>query len=395
LGNTLDAYTLANNDIVNSVYICHRKVFNVTDSDVVQIPALGAAPLATRESTYARTSQASPVQCLLIPGTGGWVAAPSQIQASINALGLAKDTSVNAPSYGPSTAANQGTINGSIVAQTTGATIATDITNSPGVGLLTKSTVLHNSGSQVLAAGATYSSGQLTITKPTYEIYVTAQGASSTEARPWISIKLTWVDNTSGATVETQQYSVAQAFTSGNQYHGVGPIHADRVTVQIINHGTTQNCTITLLVLNNALAQTELWRSETMITNAPNGFGGIAQAYSLPNNILFMHDAAALGAGGTDGGRGVAFYCGNQMELRGNTTSNTTDMEVLLRIPASLMAALGLPATANENVLFDYNSDSKGLIQQTLFLPRVQVEVVMINHNAAAKDCMVTIMGAF
>jgi hypothetical protein len=83
------------------------------------------------------------------------------------------------------------------------------------------------------------------------------------------------------------------------------------------------------------------------------------------------------------------------MELRGNTTSNTTDMEVLLRIPASLMAALGLPATANENVLFDYNSDSKRLIQQTLFLPRVQVEVVMINHNAAAKDCMVTIMGAF
>jgi len=363
--------TLYNQDLTNVVYISYQHWFAPGSGNCVPIQPLTSITISAKRAIYIAASVAGVQPLMVLPEGSQAQPSPAQIAAQINTLGLAKETTQ--------------------VAQST--TIPAGIAVA-GVPALTKSTVLSNIGATVVAAGGNLTSGQLTVTQPTYEIYVTAQGASSTEARPWITIRLTWVDSTSGQTVETQQYSVAQSFTSGNQYHGVGPVHADRVTVQVFNLGTTQNCTVTLLVLNNSLAQTELWRSETIITNAPNGFGGIAQAYSLPNNILFMHDAAAVGAGATDGGRGIAFYCGIQMEIRGNTSSNTNDMELFIRIPASLMAALGLPATAGENVLFDYNSDAKGLIQQTLFLPRVQCEVAMTNHNAAAKDLTTTIMGS-
>src|SRR4029077_14186281 len=64
-------------------------------SDVVQIPPLGASVFSGADDLFVVTTGPT-VQLFIMPGATSWSPSPGQIAAQINALGLAKDTSVQA-----------------------------------------------------------------------------------------------------------------------------------------------------------------------------------------------------------------------------------------------------------------------------------------------------------
>jgi hypothetical protein len=363
-------WTLANNDQTNAVYVSTSPGVKSTDSDAIQVAPLGSIPIDPTFTSYIVSAGPS-VQCFLMPGGGTWAPSPAQIAAQINALGLAKNTT--------------------LAAQTTGATIAADVGNT-GVPLLTKSTVIFSNLSHVIAQGATWQAFiNSTLSKPTYEIFI-ALGTLAADAQPWAKVQLSWNDSTSNTQVAQQEFCLAVGTTTAIQYHGIGPIHADQLSVFVISLSATNSMTVGLIVLNNSNpALYELWRQET--TAAVNGAGlGFANA-DLQSNYLAGITNAAIAAGGNDF-RLLPLYTGLPIIIQANTSSNTTDLEIRMLVPASLITALGLTALlgGGNNTLIA-NSDAKGIIQTTYSLPRMMLQHQIINHNAAAKDITRLIAG--
>lgn len=91
-------FLFVNNDTVNPVYISQSKGVN-RQSD--KIPAQGSVSL-TGWWYASSLDQATTIECFVFGGGSQW-SNPVGVQIALNALGLAKDSSVNAPAYGPAT----------------------------------------------------------------------------------------------------------------------------------------------------------------------------------------------------------------------------------------------------------------------------------------------------
>ena len=89
------SFLFANNDITNPVYIGNSPGVNANDTSAVQVPPLGSMTFDGQSDLYV-VSAGPIVQCFMIPGGTYWSPSPAQTAAQINALGLAKDTSVQA-----------------------------------------------------------------------------------------------------------------------------------------------------------------------------------------------------------------------------------------------------------------------------------------------------------
>jgi hypothetical protein len=293
------------------------------------------------------------------------------VAINTNVTGVAKDTSVT-PLAKDTT----------LVAQTSGATIATDVSNT-GVPLLSKSSVIFNNLSHVIThAAPQWAAFSLSaISKPTYEIFFTA-GTMAADAQPWVQISLFWFDSTSGQQLAQQDYVLAVGTTTALQYHGIGPIHGNLLSIIVTNLGAASSMTVGLQVLNNSNpALNEIWRSE--VTAPVNGAGLGLMNSELPANYLAGSSLSIL-TGAVDS-RLLPFYMGVPANFRINTTSNTTDCEAQLVMPPSMVTALGLTALTGNNVIADWNSDSKGLIQQIFNMPRYMCQLAVVNHNAGAQ----------
>lgn len=90
-----DSVLIANNDILNPLYVGTSPNPSPNAGDVTQVPPLGAIAFGNRTDLYVVTSGPT-VQAFVMPGATSWTPSPAQVAAQINALGLAKDTSVQA-----------------------------------------------------------------------------------------------------------------------------------------------------------------------------------------------------------------------------------------------------------------------------------------------------------
>lgn len=235
--------TLANQDLVNNVTISRNN--NVAGGAV--IPPLGSVTVAMDKTIWG-TAPAGTLPLLVFPGGGNWAPSPAQVAAQINALGLAKDTTlqgttsaVNAPAFGP---AKDTTVN--LVNTTLGApaqdSIRTAIPNNiaiTGVPALNLKSATQAANAQSIAAGATFTPAAITgINQPAYNLHLTATaGASST--KPWYTVTVKWIDTASGFIVQFDQFTAFMSSVSNALSTVIyGPADADQMQIAITNNDT-------------------------------------------------------------------------------------------------------------------------------------------------------------
>jgi hypothetical protein len=308
-------FTVANFDLTNPVYVSSEKAVSPSTSDAIAIPPLGSMPISGDIDTYAASGVAAGISIGVMPGSGGWTPSPAQVSAQINALGLAKDTTVTSVvnnTTGVSKDSSLTTINGTLGAPAQDGSVVTvgnNVNNVPtgvfntGVPLAHKNTVLLNSSPTTIPnTGAnTQVGGTLSFTQHSYEMRINfrASAAGGTVAAAVINVQ--WIDSSSGLVTGYDTYTsliAATTDTSGFFTRIVGPTKADTAKIFIQNLDTV-NCTAAVLVLAHSRAIT----SDSL--DCPNfASNSICTAGSIgatgDSRFLTGVTNAALAAGATD-----------------------------------------------------------------------------------------------
>lgn len=320
-------FTVANFDIVNPVYVSAEKSFTSITSDAIAIPPLGSMPISGDIDTYAVSTIAAGVSIGVMPGSGGWSPSPAQISAQINALGLAKDTSVNgvvantsATATSVSTVATNTTgvakdtsVNGvlgntSTTATNTGATttavgnVPTGIFNT-GVPLAHKNTSLLNTTNTTIVASAnTQIGGTLSFTQHSFEMRLKFGWNTLNGSNGLCVITIQWIDSGSALLTAVDQYvSVIASTTDATNFFTriVGPTKADTAKLFIQNLDVAQTMTCSALVLAHSRAFTGdsldvplLGPTSVTVAGAIGASGDSRYLLGAQNN--------ALGVGATD-----------------------------------------------------------------------------------------------
>jgi len=268
--------TFANQDLTNTVTVARRNNFTQAGSNTATIPPLGSITVDASKTIWG-LAPAGTLPLLIFPGGGNWAPSPAQVAAQINALGLAKESTQ--------------------LTQTTGATIATDVSNS-GVPLLPKSAVVVNDSAQTINAGATRSLGPFTLNRISYEIFCQfKENAAGTAAAP-ITVSLVFSDSTTGQTVDQCSFNIIPASNASATPHQViitGPTGGDTVNITIKN-GDTQAITSTLVMLQSSRIFTH--DHKFLSLNTPT-YITISTGGNDPIGGMLIDTAPNVGAGAT------------------------------------------------------------------------------------------------
>jgi hypothetical protein len=316
-----------------------------------------------------------------MPGTGGWTAAPSKIQASLNALGLMKDTTGVNINNNVTGVAKDATVTGvakdtTLAAQTSGgATIATNISTA-GVPLLTKSSPLYDSTSTPILTTATLTSGTLTVSQIGYEVLVTmVEAAGGGTPLNMMDLVFTWSDSTSGQVITNETWKIAAgALANTHQLRGTGPTKGDRLVITVKN-----NDTVTVNVRIIMVQNSRIYVKDDLRTWAMPALNGInLPQFDLTNNVIGHRFINTLGAGAID--NVVCPLVAGRAKLHWDSASLAADCEITFRIENPFLDNAG-----NKPFSYDAFTSGNGNGNDYVTLPRSQVRVDIKNGNAAAK----------
>ncbi len=258
-----DSFMLVNPDIVNNIFIG-----NDPGSQIIAVPALGSVTLdASKHDIWVSTNGGNfTVNAYLMPNGSNWVPSPAQVAAQINALGLAKDTTVNSVVTNTTGVAKDSTVN-TVATNTTGVakdtsvntvntTLGTptqrvDVQNlttggTPGgIPQLRGTDNLGNATNQALTANTTVTLlNAVAITKPSYEIVIqfSYPGAATV---PFGALVLKWTDSATGLQVGQKTYEVVGGNNVFATAYLSGPCRGNQITLQFRPQDTTQAGTLT------------------------------------------------------------------------------------------------------------------------------------------------------
>ena len=275
---------LANTDLVNPVYFGHGQDLSQSSD---QIPALGAIPVDGSRDIYGSTLvSGTSVAVQSMPGVTNWAPSPAQVSAQINALGLAKDTTVNNVHTDLALGTNpllNGTAAGALIG-TPGNTVAKEVSTT-GVPLLNKKNLLDSQSNNALAHGTSYLSPTLTITQPSYDFSLQVSVPAGT-TKPWLQVSLSWSDSAIGVPTIVEETWYLSCGSAGLQsFGGHGITKGDRLSVQIINLDTAQTMTFTYGISQNSRIVT---RDDIrqIAYNTTNGFSPCPN--DITSNVLAM-----------------------------------------------------------------------------------------------------------
>lgn len=266
---------LVNPDIVNNIF-----VGNDPSSQLVSVPALGSITLDTKDhDLWVSTNGGNyTVSAYLLPNGSGWVPSPAQVAAQINALGLAKDTTVQSTNTALSTtnvntsttAANVQTLGGAA-----GRSIASDMLNAnkavttelaalvatgnaagaPGGVPLLRGTKALNSGTATIAGGGnSILVNNIVLNQPGFEATLIANLPAAAGTIPFAQIQFQWIDNATSTVMETKTYFV----TCGNGPSAAvttyinGPCYGNKLLVTAFNLDPAQSLTLGFIVNQTA-----------------------------------------------------------------------------------------------------------------------------------------------
>lgn len=305
-----ETFLLVNPDIVNNIFIG-----NDPGIQPIAVPALGSITLTPDKSHDIWISTGGgnyTVNAYALPNGSNWVPSPAQVAAQINALGLAKDSSVQATNTAlgtsntntGSTATNTANTNTSVQAtpQSTAALIATGNAAGAagGVPLLRQTKTLGNGSAQTLTAGVmTTLLNKVSINQPSYEGLFSLFQAAATGTLPFASIVFNWFDSFSGLNVASKFFTITSGNGSGNAllFYISGPCFGNQLTVTITDLEPSTNQTLTW-ALNSTSHQHLIDRiyQSVYATTGPNGF---SNPNGNPSMGLLFEAAPAIGPSGT------------------------------------------------------------------------------------------------
>lgn len=288
-----DAFLLVNPDILNQIFIGNDQA-----SQPISIPPLGSLSLTQSSSHDIWVSTGGgnyTVQALVLPNGSQWTPSPAQVAAQINALGLAKDSSVvnvnNSLAFGtnPSIQTLGGAANRSVAQDMLNAHSGTTTEiaallssgvpgGSPGgipllrftkqLGTAT-ATVIPANGSIVTLVNAT------NINQPGYEFTGQVFMASGSGTVPFVRLTITWLDSLSGLTTSFKHYYLTCGNGAGNvlTFYLSGPCLGDQVNVFMtgLDPSVTASMQWLFNVTSHVFTHDQLSQTALAAT-APNGF---------------------------------------------------------------------------------------------------------------------------
>lgn len=249
-----ESFMLVNPDITNNIFIG-----NDPGSQLIAVPALGSITLdASKHDVWVSTNGGSfTVNAYLMPNGSNWVPSPAQVAAQINALGLAKDTTLQTTNTNTSaTASNVNTVNTTlgVPAQTADVNgVSTNVVGltTNGIPPLRGTNNLGNATGQTITTGVNATLvNAASISKPGFEAVFQLNIPAAAGTVPFGILQVIWTDSNTGLTVGQKQYII----TSGNgpsnvlTYYLSGPCRGNQLTVKLRNQDPAQTMTVTWAV---------------------------------------------------------------------------------------------------------------------------------------------------
>lgn len=171
-----------------------------------------------------------------------------------------------------------------------------------GVPLLTLSTPLISTTSQNIAGNAVYTPPVKPVSQIGYEFWLQAStGAAATV--PYLQVKMTWIDSTSGRAVATDSFVVPAASSPGGFVTiGRGPTKADQLSLTIQNLDPAVGATINLAILQNS----RVYPRDTWQWQMGNVVGVTVPGFTLPTlpddeSVLGVLNSSTVAASSSSG----------------------------------------------------------------------------------------------
>jgi hypothetical protein len=267
-----ESFLLVNNDITNQIFIG-----NDPGTQAIPVPPLGSISLgnSSHDIWISTGGVAITVQGLLFPSGTQWTPSPAQVAAQINALGLAKDTTVNSVVTNTTGVAKDATV-GTVATNTTGvakdATLSTnntlttstntilgvpaqtaDVTGltTNGIPPLRGTNNLGNATGQTIATGVNATLVNVaSINKPGFEAVFSISIPAAAGTVPFCILQVIWTDSNTGLTVGQKQYVLVSGNGPSNvlTYYLSGPCRGNQLTVKLRNQDPAQTATVTWAV---------------------------------------------------------------------------------------------------------------------------------------------------
>lgn len=372
-GDTINVY---NGDIANVLLVSPNPTPSLSNSLPIQ-------PLTNATIDGSRAQYASALSGTCSQVTVGAASqlspSPAQIAAQINALGLAKDTSVNNPAYGPVPVSYAPAKDTSVNNPAYGPPTHTDtVTTNPlnvannisttGAPPIILSTSSINTGTQVIAASGTYTNPARTIGQPGYEIFVQVKSAAASTA-PFVQVVLQWVDSVTGQVVGTDHWYLAGGNAAFQLYYGTGPTKGNQLNLSVNNIDAANSTSISVILLQNSRTYVrDDWRNQTYLT--PPTFTNGTQDNA--GNCVFSA-FPALAANGTVT-RLMPVYSG-VVQACFLTAAGTASFSV----NANPQAAGNTPNLSAGNVYFSNTIAANSFANVGFVLPRSPCELILVN----------------
>lgn len=274
------SFMLVNPDIVNNIFIG-----NDPGSQIIAVPPLGSITLdASKHDVWVSTNGGNyTVQAFLMPNGSNWVPSPAQVAAQINALGLAKDTTLQTTNANTSaTKTSVDTVNFTVSAGTNpavqqlggaaGRSVAQDMLNANqgvttelsaliatgtpggtpgGVPVLRGTTNIGVAIAQTIGASVLSTLvSNFPIAKPSFETILQLNLPAGVGTVPFAILGINWSDSNTGLTVGFKQY----VLTAGNgpsnvlTYYISGPCRGNQLSITLQNLDPAQTLTYTIAI---------------------------------------------------------------------------------------------------------------------------------------------------
>lgn len=367
-----DSVLLINSDITNSAFIG-----NDVGSQPIPIPPLGSVTINYNSKDVWISTTSANVIIYEMPNGSQWTPSPAQIATQINALGLAKDTSVQTVNTTLGTPAQKADVNQvnttlgipaqsadvSTLGGAAGRSIASDMLNAnkkvtteiaallasgnaagtPGGVPLLRNTV--NLGS---AVGQTIAGGQgpnlvntTAVNQPGYEGVLSLQMPLNTGTIPFAKLTVVWTDSTTTLTVGQRTFFLSCGNGSLLSYYIHGPTKGNQVSVTLLNLDPS----VTLTVTWGFNLTSHIYMTDNIIQTAygvaPNGF---TNPNGTPNAGVIANASPTILSNATTT-RLIACYSGKAIMIGNNTSAAGVNVNAFLVDP--IASGSGLYGAAN------------------------------------------------
>lgn len=402
-----DTVMLVNPDITNNIFIG-----NDPGSQIIPIPALGSVTLDTKKhDLWVSTNGGNfSVSAFLMPNGSNWVPSPAQVAAQINALGLAKDTTLqttntNTNNIATNTTgvAKDATVTG-VAKDTSVLTVNTtlgtptqrvDVQNltqggTPGgIPVLRGTDNLGSGNAQNIPANSTTTLIAATnITKPSFEAVLQLSMPTNSGSIPFAIIQVAWQDSNTGLQVGQKSYIMP----AGNGLANVitcylsGPCRGNQIVLNISNQDPAVAMTLTWAF--NQTSHIYAFDKYLQATYPPFPPFNQTQGGGNPSKgLLFSSKPTVNGPAGTTVTRMTGASnakCKFSLDLGGQPNG----LNVTLTTPGGVTL---YDEVITGQVLYRINGTTGAGTTIELQMPNGPLNVNMINQGASAVSPSVTI----